>query len=61
MIWTVRSGFVTLFFGAWALLFQQLLGVQKVSWLHAGIFGALAVFSGVLAFAAHSIERKAGC
>jgi hypothetical protein len=44
MIWTVRSGFVTLFFGAWALLFQQLLGVQRLSWLHAGVFGALAVF-----------------
>jgi len=58
MIWTVRSGFVTLFFGAWALLFQQLLGVQRLTWLHAGVFGALTVFSGVLAFAAHSIERN---
>ena len=58
MIWTVRSGFVTLFFGGWALLFQQVLGVEKISWLHLGVFGALAVFSGVLAFAAYFIERN---
>jgi hypothetical protein len=58
MIWTVRSGFVTLFFGAWALLFQQLLGLQKLSWLHVGVFGALAAFSCVLAAAAYFIERN---
>jgi hypothetical protein len=58
MIWTVRSGFVTLFFGAWALLFQQLLGVRTLTWLQAGVFGALSMFSCLLAFAAHSIERN---
>ena len=58
MIWTVRSGFVTLFFAGWGLLFKELLSVERISWLHGGVFGALGAVSAVLAYAAHSIERN---
>jgi hypothetical protein len=57
MIWTVRSGFLALFFGAWGLLLKDVVNVTQFSWLHAGVLAAFAAFSAVLAYAAQSIER----
>ena len=58
MIWTVRSGFLTLFFGGWGLLLQALLAVVPLKGGHYAIIGALLLISTALAFAGASIDRN---
>jgi hypothetical protein len=56
MIWTVRSGFLTLFFGAWGLLMKSLLGVTVVKQLHYAVVGAMWLLSVSIASAAFAID-----
>ena len=58
MIWTVRSGFLTLFFGGWGLLLKALLEVVPLQPQHYAIVGALLLISTALAFAGASIDRN---
>jgi hypothetical protein len=43
MIWTVRSGFLTLFFGGWGLLLKSLLELEPLKPQHYAIVGARSV------------------
>jgi len=58
MIWTVRSGFLTLFFGGWGLLLKSLLEVVPLGPQHYSIVGALLLISIALAFAGAHIDRN---
>ena len=58
MIWTVRSGFVTLFFVAWGFLFKEMLTISALRNFHLGVIAGLLPISFALAFAAWRVERN---
>jgi hypothetical protein len=58
MIWTVRSGFVTLFFVAWGFLFKEMLTISKLNSFHFGVIAGLVPISVALAVAAARVERN---
>ena len=58
MIWTVRSGFVTLFFVGWGFLFKDMLGITPFRSFHLGVVLGLLCVSVALALAADRVERN---
>ena len=58
MIWTVRSGYLTLFFGGWGLLLKSLLELVPLKPQHYAIVAALVLISTALAVAGGSIDRN---
>lgn len=58
MIWTVRSGFLTVFFGGWGFLLKTLLETRPLTRHHYAIIGATIFLSGALAGAAAQIDRN---
>ncbi|MEP6507598.1 MAG: hypothetical protein ABJC63_05175 [Gemmatimonadales bacterium] len=56
MVWTVRSGFLTLLFGGWGLLLKSLVELPSIGSTQYGIVGAMLCLSIALAIGARAID-----